>query len=528
MRSRNLHLSTTIREDRANFCFGKPLRGLAYGLFITMSACGNLLAVDQPTPENAPDAGALPDNSDSSNPESNNGASPNPVQPAYVPPAPINPLLPVQGPGTASGFNGSSQSPVLATPALYATGANDLGQIATNAALSTAFSQGLISASGEPLVDTGRGPIDRIRLGPLTVRTALAVNLVNDDNILAAPAGPNRISDTSYNVTPAVLIQYGGQQGQVGTAALTYAPTLTRFFHNPDQNSDNQNVAFNAEYPFQRLTLNFNQTYSQVSGINTDLNARTTQTSSVTTVGGNYDFTDKLSLQSNFTELITTFDGGGTGEKTSSINTGLAYHLSDKITLGPQLNLGIDSQDMAPRQIYQQALLNLSYVPTEKINLAAQAGVEFRQFDQGGGDKTNPIFSASIGYTPFDSTSFSLNAFQNVRTSDADSEQEVVSTGVGFSANQRFLHRFFLGFSATYQHAEYSASGAGNQSGTDQNAAGTSGTNQDNIIYRPSISFNPSTWTSVALYYQYTDNRVDVAGESYHDNQAGISISAQF
>ena len=47
-------------------------------------------------------------------------------------------------------------------------------------------------------------------------------------------------------------------------------------------------------------------------------------------------------------------------------------------------------------------------------------------------------------------------------------------------------------------------------------------------MYRPSLTFEATQWTTVALYYQYQDNESSTAGSSYHDNQFGLSVSAQF
>jgi hypothetical protein len=287
--------------------------------------------------------------------------------------------------------------------------------------------------------------------------------------------------------------------------------------------------------------LNFSQTYSEVTGTNQDTNTRTTQTSSVTTFGGNYDIDDKLSFSSNVQELIASFSGGagqggGEGGETTSLNSSLSYHLSDKTTLGPSFNVGLEKPQDSPKQTFEQALLGATYQPTEKIALFAQGGVEFQQYEQGnssnqtgqdgqGGNTTNPIFSASVGYTPFDSTRLSVNASQSVRSSNADSAQTVLSTGVGVSATQRIVQRFYLNFSVNYSHSDYSGAGGMAQTGVISTPSGTS---QDSLVYRPSLSVAPTTWTSVAIYYQYLDNESNTPGGTYHDNQMGISVSAQF
>ena len=536
----------------------KHLLRFGYVSLMILATLGNLVADEPPAPAAAADADPLstgpgtlgnpqttdnsqaadnsqtPDNSQSPD----NSQAPDKSQTPANSQVPNTPLLPQQGINASSPFSSSTsngQSSQLTAPALYATGANDLSQIATHAALTQAFSQQAAAGfSAEPGMSYLYGPINRIRLGPFDLKVALSMNVVSDDNLKSSGAGVQKISDTSFGVTPAVLLEYGTQEGQKGYASVVYAPTITRFFHQSDEDSDNQNIAFNVQYPFQKLKLDLSQTYSQATGNNQDLNARTTQTSSVTSAGGTYDIDDKLSAVSHVQYVKTSFSGGGgQGDETTSVNSYLSYHLSEKITLGPSLNVGMDKPDNSQKQTYEQPLLQLNYLPTEKISLFAQGGMEFRQYDQGG-SKSNPVFSGGVGYTPFDSTSLALSGFQTVHSSSADANQTAVSTGVGFTASQRIVQRFFLGFSFNYEHDEYQAdSGTTTVQSTGTttttiSAPSTANSSQDSLVYRPSFTFAPSAWTSVALYYQYRDNQSDVQGASYHDNQMGIVVSAQF
>jgi hypothetical protein len=313
---------------------------------------------------------------------------------------------------------------------------------------------------------------------------------------------------------------------------VVYAPTITRYFHHSDQNTDNQNVALNIQYPFQRLTLNLSESYAQITGINQDSNLRTTQTSSATSFGGTYDIDDKLSFNSQLQEVITTYPSAGSqggaqgqGDTTSSINSALSYHLTDKITLGPGVNVGVEKPQGAQQDTFEQGLFIVNYQPTAKISLFGQGGAEFLQYDHGG-QETDPIFSAGLGYTPFDSTVFSLNASQVVRPSSADSTQRVTSTGFGASASQRFLQRFLLNLSFNYSHDEDQSGGSGASQSSD--LLTSPGSTQESFAYRPSLSFAPTAWTSIALYYQYLDNESNTPGAAYHDNQMGLSVSAQF
>jgi len=522
MRSKHLHLSTTKRGDPTILYLSKPLLRFGCGGLLILATLGNLGADELGSPEGAPNAAPLPADSQASD---NSPAPDNGWQAPINPQASNTPLLPQQQAGnpnlplSSSAWN--TQSSQLTAPSLYTTGANNLSQIATNTALTQAFSEQAVSGFlSEPGIGYSHAPIERVRLGPFDLKAALSVNLVSDDNLMASGGGAAKVSDTSFGVTPAVLLEYGAEEGQRAYASLIYAPTLTRFFHHSDENTNNQNVALNVQYPFQRLTLDLSQTYAQVTGINTDINSRTTQSSSGTTFGGSYDIDDKLSFTSHLQELITSFSGGeGEGGRTSSINSSLSYQISKKMTLGPSVNVELDKPQGAKQDTLEQALLGFNYQPTEKFSLFAQGGAEFLQYDQGG-DTVDPIFSAGVGYTPFDSTTLSVNASQSTHSSAADSTQTVLSTGVGFSATQRLLQRFYLNFSFDYSHND-------NQSDAD-GISTTTGGSQDTLVYRPSLSFTPTAWTTVAIYYQYLDNESSTPGGAYHDNQMGISASAQF
>jgi hypothetical protein len=569
MRLNRQSVSTKKREDAAILHLPKLLLGPWCASFLMWAMPGNLVAQDLTPPAAASDAQPPPDNSTTPvNPQSsdnsqttdntqstdntktqtsNTSQNPNTQQTPGTPQAPSNiqtpgnppvingPLLPQQGISTysplyASGAN--AQSSPLTTPVLNATGAYDLSQIATNAALLQAFGEQAAGGGYTPESEQPVGPINRILLGPFNLKVALTMNVLSDDNLTASAGGPTKIHDTDLSVTPALLLQYGAQEGQKGSASLVYAPTLTRYFHYSSQNSDNQNVAFNAQYPLEKLTLDVSQTYAQVTGINQDLNARTTQTNMVTTGGGNYDVNDKLSFASHFQQLDTSFSQGqGQGDDITSVNSSLAYHFSEKITLGPNLNVGWESPQGGVHQTFQQALMGVNYQPTDKISLFGQGGTEFRQYDQGG-DTTNPIFNAGVNYAPFDYTKFAVNAYQTVQPSTADSAQTSVTTGVGCSATQRILQKFELGFSFSYSNSEYQTNtGSPVQSGgvvLPGNNSTTVGSTQDNYVYRTSLSYAPTGWTSVAIYYQYLENKSTTPGAGYHDNQMGISVSAQF
>jgi hypothetical protein len=516
-------------------------------------APGNALAQDQAAPASAPTSAPA----DASTPSAPPDAAPvdnlQDVSRAQVPnatqspanPEPTNiPLFPAQLGNPVSPYSSSSvspQSPQITSPDLYVTGNRDLSQVSTNNALTQAFSQSGIGSGfyGDTGINYEHPPIDRIRLGPFDLESALVVTAVADDDLRTGGQSPsgnqiNKRSDVSFNATPALLLEYGMQDGQKGFASLIYAPTLTRYYHESSQDTDDQNVAFNATYPFQRLTLDLTQTYTQTTGVNTDSNERTTQNASLSGIGASYEVDEKVSLSTELQYVDSTFSGAsgpgtgsGVGGTTASVNNSMTYRLSEKLTLGPSVNVGLDRPQMSAKSTYEQGLIALNYAPTEKIGLFAQGGAQLNQYDQGAGDTINPVFSLGVGYNPFDSTSFQLNASQGVHTSTAPvgqvtSGQTVVSTGLGVSVNQRVLQRIFLTFAFSYNHDDNQALSGGS------NGSSTPASTEDTFTYRPSISYAPTAWTSISVYYQYLSNESDSREQSYYDNQVGVSVSAKF
>jgi hypothetical protein len=544
---------------------------------LSMASASSAIAQDQGTvPANSPTTSSTtspeesPAPADAVNPaalpvDSSVTTDPSQISRAQVPglnqnpanPQPTNiPQFPLQFGNPVSPYTSTSsnpQSPQITAPSLYVTGTNDISQIATSQALSQAFGQPGLGAGfyGDTGVDYEHAPIERLRLGPIDLKAAAVMGVVADDNVRSGNvSSTGKRSDIDFTFTPAVMLTYGLHEGQKGLATLTYSPTLTRFYHESSEDSDDQNVALNVVYPFQRLTLNLTQTYTQSSGVNSDTNSRTNQTAYLSTFGGTYEVDEKISLSSQIQYIKSSFSGnsggsgsngsnangtgntsGGQGGETISLNNAATYRLSEKLTVGPNFNIGMDTPDDTAKSTFEQGLIGLNYAPTEKIGLFAQGGAEFRQYEMGGGDKVNPVFAVGIGYTPFDSTTLSISANQSVHTStapigQANGGQSVVTTGVGATVTQRIVQRIFVGFSFNYSHEDDQqlSGSAGQFSST--SASGNAG--EDNFSYRPTINWAPTAWSSVSLYYQYLANESNLPGQSYNDNQVGLTVSAQF
>jgi hypothetical protein len=464
------------------------------------------------------------------------------------------PLTPYQGVNLfnnySSPYNPAQQS-LLVAPQLYNTGAYDLSQVTANAALASAFTQSTAAAMfGQNILSSEYAPIQRIRVGPVDIKTSLSTSAIADDNINATAT--NKRSDVIFTIAPAVLVQYGDHDGQRGYASLVYAPTFTRYYHESAQDTNNdENVALNLQYPFQRLTLGATESLSQTTGINLDSQARTTQSTSVSAFEASYAVDDRISANGNVAYSNSSFsdpgsastkgDGsGGNNDSTLSGALGFSYQLSDKISFGPSISYGEDDPSGGYRQTYEQGLIGINYRATEKITLFGQAGIEARQYGgSNSGGSTNPIFSGGVSYTPTDNSGISLSGFRNVESSSGNYAQNDTSTGVSLTLAERLFQRFNVAVNLDYEDIEYSNSQNNVEvrttptivTGPLSNAPivyNPNGGGQTTYAIRPSVSYSPTEWTAVGLYYQYRDDETDAKSQSYTDNQAGVSLSVQF
>ncbi|MEJ0000662.1 MAG: hypothetical protein WDO13_16750 [Verrucomicrobiota bacterium] len=311
-----------------------------------------------------------------------------------------------------------------------------------------------------------------------------------------------------------------------------------RYYHHSNNDADNQNVAVNLQYPFERLTLNATEAYSQVSGINSDSRVRTVETNNVASGGGSYQIDDKISASSHFIYTNTSYsnpggdsqNSGGINEQRSEIDNSANYQATEKLNFGPAFNIGFDKPVDNPQQTFEQALVGANYQMSEKLGFFGQAGVEFRQYNDGGGDQTQSHFQLGRHLHADDHDRLHPQRVPGGRALQrrgrADRRQH---RPVG-RCQRAALPGLLLSFTFFYTHTDYTDN-ASNVPTIDLASgvlANANNSSQDNLVYRPSITYIANEWVSFALYYQYQDSSSSTPGESYHDNQMGISVTGQF
>lgn len=361
----------------------------------------------------------------------------------------------------------------------------------------------------------------------------LSVRSVYDDNINLSQN--TRVSDFYTSIEPSIMAGFGDTEARVENyIRLDYLPAVFLFADHSENNSVQHVVRVDGQYRINRLTLNLSQMVQIMNGVdvqaqntaggldqqvNLDVAGRTRF--NIYTTHGNlaYYVTGKTFLSSGADYTSTQYSSLISSEVFSG-NLFLNYNYSEKIVVGAGGTAGVDRVDNPnPDQTFQQANVRISYQATGKIDFAASAGVEFRQFDGNNRDTyISPVFEIGMNYIPFDGTKISVTANRRTLNSAVLASQDYVVTNFSVGIQQRLLQRFFLGLNAGYENSDYFS--------TVSNSGSTR--SDDYFFVQPSIAVRVTRFWTVGAYYLHRANNSSLDAFSFHDNQVGLRGTLEF
>lgn len=282
---------------------------------------------------------------------------------------------------------------------------------------------------------------------------------------------------------------------------LNYVPSYTFFLNNSGENTLDHDLAFEGQWVLQKLTLGARARFQTDNIPDQDLGERVERRLFTTALTALYDYSDKTSFEANARFSIRDYVPSSKIDVDElRLETWLNYQILPKITLGVGGAYGHVTVSEGPNQDYVQGLLRARYRATEKFQLQAHAGVEFR--DNGPfGTETNPVFSIAASYAPGDSTSIYVTAYSRTQTSSTAAGLNYTLTGIEAQIRQRFLQRLYVVLAGGYQHSEYDSGSRG--TGTDRA--------DDSFYIRPGFGIDISKRCSaeMSLEYRNVDSNID-------------------
>ena len=359
----------------------------------------------------------------------------------------------------------------------------------------------------------------------------LTVRGVYDDNIFISHT--DRVSDYYFAIEPHIGLGFGDMEGR-GTnyIRLDYIPSIILYVDHSNEDDVDHIIHLEGRHEFSKLTLFFSQdvdilrnanlnslidTTGQFANI--DVGGRTELNLYVSRVRAYYDLTEKLFLSGEFDASIWDYGNDFINSEIFSGGLYINYKWTPKVVVGIGGTGGVmEVEDGNPDQPFAQVNVRLSYEATGKLNFYASVGVEFREFDSDRSERTTPVFEVGAIYHPFDGTTITLAADRTMLASGFSPDQDFAATDVVLRIQQRLLRRFYLGFSAGYENADYFATVNGVHTSRDDNY----------YFVEPSVDVLINRFFSVGAYYLHREDSSSEDFHSFYDNQVGVRATVRF
>ncbi len=357
------------------------------------------------------------------------------------------------------------------------------------------------------------------------------VSVMWDDNIFIQ--SENEIEDFLFTFSPGLTVGYIDEESRLerfydrqvrasralqyegNFFLLDYTPSFVVFLDNDGENSFDQDARFEARWQLQKLSLSAQAAFLSKNETNTELGARLRHTGMSAGLSARYEFTERTSAELGaFFQDDDYQDASGNTEYRGEGY--LNYALSPLVEFGVGVVFGLVDVENGPKQTFERILARGSYELTEKVEVRAQAGVEFRQFDDEGGDQTNPIFEIELNYYPAELTRLGLNVHRRVIPSISEPSESVDTTGVAltFARTLRTGLRFLA--EAGYESSDYSGSSVG------------SARSDDYFYGRAGLIYNFAAWGSAGVGYEYRNNDSTRSASGFTNNRITFDVSLTF
>jgi hypothetical protein len=443
--------------------------------------------------------------------------------------------------------SGTSPSPALnscLSAVWFAAGLkfNPLGRLLP-AFLIFAFSAGLASAQSEavPAAEPSNppAPLEKASTGnkiDWKVVTILASSATYDDNILIQPT--NQKKDFYFDIDPTIAVGVGNFRDALARFAaiphflvrtgeedlpwknfayVSYTPDVVIFSKYHKEDDLNHDARFVAQQERDLWTVKGDLHFQTTSQPNIEVGRRIYEADYTGDVNAAYALSGKVTVGSELTGEHSDYTGGlssTNGEGTGYVD----YQIAPKTTVGIAGAGGYLYVAQGANQPYEQALAQLTYLPTGKLSFNGQAGYEYRQFQSRTPNRSQLVFKASGSYDPTDSTEFTLGGDRETLASAEYADEDIVENLYQAGVRQRFLQRIYLGLTGGYVHDNYQS-----------NVPTVSVARHDNYyFYQPSLSGDVTRYGTVQFSYEHRENSSSLAQFKFAENLYSLTVSFLF
>ncbi len=337
-----------------------------------------------------------------------------------------------------------------------------------------------------------------------------------DDNILLAPGGPNKESDTILSFTPGLELDFG--KDSLVKGVLSVSESFSDYLTHSEFNTQLTSVNFKADYAGSEKTKlgatafydQFDQNTYAANGTNVRRNVYGGG------LDGEYSLSPKTSFGSGLTFSRTEYvQSGSVGEKDYSVPLNVYYGITPKVDLSAGLTYSRSDLDngLSYDDYYYNIGARGEFTPKLKGNFSI--GYDDRKGSGGSAaqDNSSLAFHSGLTYAYSEKTMMSLNAdkgFSNASTGTSTQK----NTGVSLGAQTAFSAAWQFNSSLAYREIEYEGTSAGR---TDDYVEATIGAT---YVINSNLSVNGA--------YTLRNLSSNVGGVEFGNNVIALSVSARY
>lgn len=292
----------------------------------------------------------------------------------------------------------------------------------------------------------GGPPPSPLRYGRIVVLPRITFSYSSNDGVQARPGQP---TDTDqYTLSPGFLVKLGDRW------SFDYGATYDRYSNGAFKNTVAHDARFSGGLSGPDWSANVSQSYTTTESTMFETGRQTARENVGTSFGYSHTFTPELSYQVNGSQNLS-FVEAFSDSYTWGVSQSLVYQVSAQTSVDASLKTNYSAVLKSADMLSVQPFLSLNWKPSAKVTLAVNGGIEHRELlSEAGGDMNNPVYGSSITYKPFEVTTLTASANQEINAS-LFSDQVSKSNGWSITLEQRLLEHFTFVATNSHQSTEY-------------------------------------------------------------------------
>lgn len=356
-----------------------------------------------------------------------------------------------------------------------------------------------------------------LQLGPAIFRPHLLYSVSYGNGLQPSPG---QQQNTLINqLSPGILVQLGPHW------SLDYTPTLIFYSGSLFKDATDHSVTLSGRTTYGDWALGLSQNYSLTSQPLVETAAQTREEVYSTALQAAYQVNSRVSLDLGLNQTFRFAAEQVAGLALNDLREWstmdwVNYQIVPRLVVGGGVGFSYDDLAVGSDVMSEQYMGRISWKPGEKLVLLLSGGMSDMQFlGSGSPDLLSPVFTVSLQYHIFTTTTLSLSGGQSVSPSFFQHEVSE-STSLSAGIHQRLLGKLSLDVTGSYGTTVY------HSTASDRVTSGLA--NYDSTSLSVSLSTAFLKRATASAFYQLSYYSSGAAIYDYTTTQVGLTLGYSF